>query len=143
MASGGYATVLVERKHVGGTCVNEGCTPTKTTVASARITHLARRASDYGVSTDPVGVDMAKVRRRNRNVVESFRDGSERLIESAEGLDLLMGEASFTGPRQLEVRVNGGGMLLLTADSIFLNTGIRLSVPPVEGLAHAPCAVKL
>jgi pyruvate/2-oxoglutarate dehydrogenase complex dihydrolipoamide dehydrogenase (E3) component len=96
LARAGWKTVLIEREHVGGTCINEGCTPTKTMVASARMAYLARRAADYGVHTGPVTVDMAKIRHRKRVIVESFRSGSRRRIENTEGLDLLMGEASFT-----------------------------------------------
>src|SRR5438874_5768785 len=77
LARAGWKTAIVEREHVGGTCINEGCTPTKTMVASARVAYLARRGADYGVSTGPVTIDMARVRERKRNIVESFRGGSE------------------------------------------------------------------
>src|SRR5688572_30858223 len=94
LAKAGRKTALVEREHVGGTCINEGCTPTKTMVASARVAYLARRAEDYGVHTGPVSVDLGKVRQRKRDIVESFRQGSERRIVQTEGIDLLAGEAS-------------------------------------------------
>src|SRR5918999_4105049 len=119
LAQAGRKTALVEREHVGGTCINEGCTPTKTMVASAKVAYFDRRSTDYGVQNGPVSVDMVKVRQRKRDIVESFRGGSERRIESTEGLDLLMGEARFTGPKELEVRLNRGGTLQLTADNIF------------------------
>ena len=138
MAAAGYRTALIERKHVGGSCVNDGCTPTKTLVASARVAHLARRAADYGVATGPVGVDLAQVRRRKRDIVNRFRGGSEKLIRKTKGLDLVMGEASFTSPKELQVRLNEGGTLALTADRIFLNTGTRPYVPPIEGLDEVP-----
>src|SRR5919109_2040930 len=108
LARAGRKTAIVEREHVGGTCINEGCTPTKTMVASARVAYLARRAADYGVHAGPVMVDMAKVRERKRKIVEDFRSGSQRRIEGTNGVDLLMGEASFTGPKSLEVRLNDG-----------------------------------
>src|SRR5690242_819074 len=95
LAGAGWKTALIETKHVGGTCINEGCTPTKTMVASARVAYLARRAADYGVHTGPVSVDMTVVRKRKRDIVESFRSGSLRRIESAKGLDLLEGQAYF------------------------------------------------
>src|SRR6516164_5460881 len=104
LARSGRRTAIVERVHVGGTCINEGCTPTKTMVASARVAYLARRAADYGVKTGPVEVDMKVVRKRKRDIVESFRSGSERRIESTQGVDLLMGEARFTEPKVVEVR---------------------------------------
>jgi pyruvate/2-oxoglutarate dehydrogenase complex dihydrolipoamide dehydrogenase (E3) component len=128
MARAGRRTALIEREHVGGTCINEGCTPTKTMVASARIAYLARRAHDYGVVTGPVSVDLIRVRQRKRAIVESFRSGSQRRIEEA-GVDLIMGEARFTGPRRVSV-----GSRLLQADTVFLNTGCRPAVPDIEGL---------
>jgi pyruvate/2-oxoglutarate dehydrogenase complex dihydrolipoamide dehydrogenase (E3) component len=70
LAAAGRKTCLIEREHVGGTCINEGCTPTKTMVASARVAYLARRASDYGVTTGPVTVAMPRVRYRKRKIVE-------------------------------------------------------------------------
>src|SRR6266480_4619445 len=78
LARAGKRTALVEREHIGGTCINEGCTPTKTMVASARVAYLARRAADYGVQVGPVSVDMLRVRQRKRAIVDSFRSGSER-----------------------------------------------------------------
>src|SRR5215211_7503879 len=114
-ARAGRRTALVERVHVGGTCINEGCTPTKTMVASARVAHLARRAADYGVGTGPISVDMAKVRQRKRDIVESFRGGGERRTKSIKGLDLLMGEASFSGPKAITVRMNTGETRQLAA----------------------------
>src|ERR671938_1611934 len=123
LAQAGRSTALVEREHVGGTCVNEGCTPTKTMVASAKVAYFDRRSADYGVQNALVTVDMLKVRQRKRDIVESFRSGNERRIEETEGLDLLMGEVRFSGPKELEVRLTGGETLQLTADDIFINVG--------------------
>src|SRR5690242_9187469 len=89
LARAGRKTAIIEREHVGGTCINEGCTPTKTMVASGRVAYLARRAADYGVHTGPVSVDMVKVRERKRDMVDDFRAGSERRIKTTEGVDLL------------------------------------------------------
>jgi pyruvate/2-oxoglutarate dehydrogenase complex dihydrolipoamide dehydrogenase (E3) component len=138
LARAGRRVAIVEREHVGGTCINEGCTPTKTMVASGRVAYLARRAADYGVASGPIAVDMAKVRQRKRDIVESFRSSSQRRIESTEGVDLLMGEASFTGPKTVEVRLNGGGTRQLSADRFFINTGARSSKPPLPGLDGVP-----
>src|ERR1700724_3111259 len=80
LAKAGWKTAIIEREHVGGTCINEGCTPTKTMVASARVAYLARRAADYGVRTGPVAVDMERVRERKRNIVNDFRNSSQRQI---------------------------------------------------------------
>src|SRR2546429_7223536 len=87
LAQAGWKTAIIERIHVGGTCINEGCTPTKTMVASARVAYLARRGADYGVHTGPVTVDMVKVRQRKRDIVDSFRGASERQLTSGAGLD--------------------------------------------------------
>ena len=100
LAEAGMRTALIERKHVGGTCINEGCTPTKTMVASGRVAYLARRAADYGVRTGAISIDLAKVRQRKRDIVESFRNGIQARIEKTANLELIFGDASFTGPKQ-------------------------------------------
>ncbi len=138
LAKAGYKTAIIEREHVGGTCVNEGCTPTKTMVASARVAYLAKRAADYGVNTGPVSVDMTVVRKRKRDIVESFRIGSQSRIEKTEGVDLMVGEAAFIGPKMVEVHLNNGEVRQLTADAIFINTGDRPAKPPLEGLENVP-----
>jgi len=134
LAQDGWKTAIVERVHVGGTCVNEGCTPTKTMVASARVAYISRRGADYGVQTGPVSVDMTRVLQRKRDIVERFRGHNLRRIETTEGLDLLMGEASFTGPKTLEVRLNNGELRQLTASSIFINAGARPAKPSIHGI---------
>src|SRR3981081_2951392 len=116
LARAGQRTALIEREHIGGTCINEGCTPTKTMVASARVAYLARRGADYGVHTGPITLDMVKVRQHKRDIVDSFRSGSENRIKSAKGVDLLMGEAHFIEPKELEVRLNTGEVRQLSAD---------------------------
>src|ERR1019366_9298865 len=101
LAEAGMHTALIERKHVGGTCINEGCTPTKTMVASGRVAYLARRAADYGVHTGAVNisVDLQRVRQRKRDIVDSFRNGSQSRIEKTANLELIFGEASFSGAK--------------------------------------------
>jgi pyruvate/2-oxoglutarate dehydrogenase complex dihydrolipoamide dehydrogenase (E3) component len=129
LAKAGRKTVLIERAHVGGTCVNEGCTPTKTMVASARVAYLARRGADYGVVTGPVQVDQGRVRERKRAIVEQFRDGNQKRLESAPGLELLFADARFTGERTVEA-----GGRVFSADTVFINTGGRPAAPKVAGL---------
>jgi pyruvate/2-oxoglutarate dehydrogenase complex dihydrolipoamide dehydrogenase (E3) component len=138
LARAGRKTAIIEREHVGGTCINEGCTPTKTMVASARVAYLARRAADYGVGVGAVSVDMRKVRQRKRAIVESFRSGSESRLEATPGLDLIRAEARFTGPRQIEVAAPDGPTRRLEADLIFINTGARPAALPVPGLDALP-----
>lgn len=138
LAGAGWKVALVEREHMGGTCVNEGCTPTKTMVASAEAACLAKRAADYGVQVGQVHVDMDRVRQRKRDIVHSFRSGNQRRVDNAEGLELLRGQGRFVGPNAVEVALNTGGTRRLTAEKIFINTGARPFVPPVPGLAGVP-----
>lgn len=137
-ASAGRRVALIESVHFGGTCINEGCTPTKTMVASARVAYLARRGADYGVNTGPITIDMAKVRERKRNIVNDFHGSTEHGLTNTKGLELIRGEGSFSGPKQIHVALNDGGTRDLTADLIILNTGCRPSIPAIPGLADTP-----
>jgi pyruvate/2-oxoglutarate dehydrogenase complex dihydrolipoamide dehydrogenase (E3) component len=134
----GLRTALIERDRVGGTCVNTGCTPTKTMIASARVAYLVNRGADYGVDAGEVPVDMTAVRQRKRDVVNSFHEGSLSAILDTEGLDLVKGEARFTGPKQMRVALTDGGTADLTADRIFINTGTRPATPGLPGLDSVP-----
>lgn len=138
LARAGWKTAIIEREHVGGTCINEGCTPTKTMVASARVAYLARRGADYGVHTSPIAIDLAKVRQRKRDIVESFRQGSESRIESTEGVELLRGEAGFIGQKVLAVHMTNGELRQITANAIFINTGARPATPAIVGVENVP-----
>jgi pyruvate/2-oxoglutarate dehydrogenase complex dihydrolipoamide dehydrogenase (E3) component len=138
LAGAGRKTAIIEREHVGGTCINEGCTPTKTMVASAKVAYVDRRSADYGVHNGPVAVEMPEVRRRKQAVVDDFRNSNERRIEATQGLDLIDGEARFTGPRTLAVQTNDGEELEIGADDIFINVGARPANPPIEGLDDVP-----
>src|ERR1041384_6090596 len=108
LAGAGMRTAVVEREHVGGTCINEGCTPTKTMVASARVAYLARRGAEYGVRTGEIAIDLVKVRERKRAIVDSFRNGSQNRMEKASNLELIFGQAEFTGPQKVRVRKKDG-----------------------------------
>jgi pyruvate/2-oxoglutarate dehydrogenase complex dihydrolipoamide dehydrogenase (E3) component len=138
LAEAGMHTALIEREHVGGTCINEGCTPTKTMVASARVAYLARRGADYGVHTGDIRIDMERVRQRKRDIVNSFRNGSQGRIEKTANVELIFGEASFSGDRSLLVRQKDGGQRVLTAGNIFINAGARPAVPALDGLKSVP-----
>lgn len=133
LAGSGRKTAVVERSHVGGTCVNYGCTPTKTMVASARVAWLARRAANFGVQIGDVSLDMEKVRQRKRSIVDSFRSGSEKSLESDENLTLVRGEASFEDQKTVIVRSDSGEHRL-RAEQIFINTGLSPVKPPIDGL---------
>jgi pyruvate/2-oxoglutarate dehydrogenase complex dihydrolipoamide dehydrogenase (E3) component len=137
LEAAGRKTALVERIHVGGTCINEGCTPTKTMVASARTAYAVRHAAEYGVHTGPVTVSLRGVRQRKDDIVSSFRRSGERRLEGG-GVDLIRGTASFTGPHTLAVRRDGQADLALTAPLIVINTGGRPAVPSVPGIEDVP-----
>jgi pyruvate/2-oxoglutarate dehydrogenase complex dihydrolipoamide dehydrogenase (E3) component len=138
LGEAGMRTALVERVHVGGTCVNEGCTPTKTMVASARVAYLARRGANYGVQTGPIQIDMKRVRERKREIVNSFRGGSQKRLEQTQHLELIFGTASFSGRKTVVVRANDGRERELAAEKIFINAGTRASRPKLEGLDRVP-----
>jgi pyruvate/2-oxoglutarate dehydrogenase complex dihydrolipoamide dehydrogenase (E3) component len=139
LAISGRKTALVEREHIGGSCINVGCTPTKTMEASARVAHLVRRANDYGVHFNGMAqVDMERVRQKKRDIVTSFSGGDRAKLER-KGVDLIMGEARFTGPKQIEVALNDGGTRRITGDKIFIDTGTRPAIPKIEGLKN--CAI--
>jgi pyruvate/2-oxoglutarate dehydrogenase complex dihydrolipoamide dehydrogenase (E3) component len=131
LAGAGQKVALVERGPLGGVCVNTGCTPTKTMVASAELAYRARRAAEYGVRTGPVSVDLAAVRERKRAMVAGARENyASRLAH--DGLDLIEGEARFTGPKAVRVALPGGGARQLSAPVIVIDAGARskpLAVP--------------
>ena len=138
LTAAGMRTALVEREHVGGTCINEGCTPTKTMVASGRVAYLTRRAADYGIHVGTRRVDMLRVRKRKRDIVHLFRGGSQRRIEKTPNLDLIFGHAQFISPTSIVVRNKKGQGRALTADRFFINAGCRPSIPQIIGLNGVP-----
>jgi pyruvate/2-oxoglutarate dehydrogenase complex dihydrolipoamide dehydrogenase (E3) component len=130
LAGAGMKVAIIERKRFGGTCVNTGCIPTKTLVASARAANVARRAGEYGVRIDGAfNVDMKKVKERKDAVVRRSNEGLEKWLKSTENLTVYEGHARFAGPHQLRV-----GDEFLEADKIFINVGGRASTPPLPGL---------
>ena len=134
LAKAGWKTAIIERAYVGGSCVNYGCTPTKTMVASARVAYLGKRAADYGVHVGKEKVTLREVVKRKEKIVESFRDSGLKGIKQTQGLDLIRGEARFIAPHSIEVRPKRGRVRKLSADKIFINTGGRPAVPPITGL---------
>ena len=138
LSAKGKRTAMIEQAAVGGTCVNYGCTPTKTMVASAEVAHMARRAQEYGIKVTGVSVEMVAVRERKRGMVTKWREGSEKRLQNAKFVDLIYGEGSFWGPKEVRVRLNHGGERTLTADLIVIDTGLTVNVPPIKGLADVP-----
>lgn len=133
LTAAGRKVALIERKLVGGTCVNTGCMPTKAMVASAYAAHLARRGAEYGVVTGPVSIDFAKVMARKDKVRFYARKGNEDWLESMQGLTFLRGHARFESPTEIRV-----GDDLLSAPQIFLNVGGRAVVPDFPGVEEVP-----
>jgi pyruvate/2-oxoglutarate dehydrogenase complex dihydrolipoamide dehydrogenase (E3) component len=129
LAELGRRVALIEKGQLGGSCINYGCTPTKTMISSARIAHYARVAPEFGIHTGPVKVDMAEVVARKNEIIDSFRSGIEDQVENSPNLTLYRGQGRFTAPH--EVEVNGEK---LTSDKIFINTGTRPRVLPIPGL---------
>ena len=130
LAGTGMKVAIIERKRFGGTCVNNGCIPTKTLVASARAAHVARRASEYGVMIDSsITVDMKKVKERKDAVVRRSSEGVEKWLKSTENLTVYEGHARFEDAHQVRV-----GDEMLEADRLFINVGGRASTPPLPGL---------
>ncbi|KAK4554659.1 hypothetical protein LTR86_008161 [Recurvomyces mirabilis] len=160
LAQSGRKTALIERSHIGGCCVNEGCTPTKTMIASGRVAYLASRAADYGVYQKtqtpayaalrgpkdgehapipgavkkmPI-IDMVKVRQRKRDIVDSFRSGSEARLKNVKNLEVVIGEASFTSAHGLCVKAADGTLTDCEAETFFINVGERPRKPWLQGL---------
>jgi pyruvate/2-oxoglutarate dehydrogenase complex dihydrolipoamide dehydrogenase (E3) component len=132
-ARAGRSTAVVERSALGGTCVNVGCTPTKTIIASGRVAYLAHRAPEYGVHADNISVDMRKVRDRKRKIVEQWNSGSVNGLQKA-GVEIFMGEAKFVEGKQVNVKLQNGESVDLTAETIFISAGARSARPKIEGL---------
>ncbi|MGA7050527.1 MAG: FAD-containing oxidoreductase [Mycobacterium sp.] len=130
LTAAGQRVAIVERKLIGGTCVNTGCIPTKTLVASAYAAQLARRGREYGIGTGPVSVDMAKVKARKDEIMLNDRKGVEDWLEGMDGCNVFRGHARFEDPHTLRV-----GDRVLHADRIFLNVGGRAVVPDIPGLS--------
>jgi pyruvate/2-oxoglutarate dehydrogenase complex dihydrolipoamide dehydrogenase (E3) component len=130
LTAAGQTVAVVERKLIGGTCVNNGCIPTKTLVASAHAAHLARRGPDFGVQTGSVSVDMVKVKARKDQIMLGDRKGVEDWLKGMDGCTVVRGHAQFVDPHT--VRVNDE---VLHADRVFLNVGARAVMPDIPGLS--------
>lgn len=133
LAAAGRRVAIVERRHLGGTCVNTGCRPTKALIASAKVAAMARRAAEYGIGAGPVTVDMAAVMARVARIVLEARQGQRDWLTSLPGVTLIEGHARFTGPRTLAV-----GDRLLEAERVFLNVGARPALPDLPGVRDVP-----
>jgi pyruvate/2-oxoglutarate dehydrogenase complex dihydrolipoamide dehydrogenase (E3) component len=129
----GLKTAMIERGAFGGTCVNVGCTPTKTLVASARAIHLARRGAEFGFSAGEIQVDMARIKARKDQLVQQSSQGVEKWMRGLANTEVITGQARFVAPRTVQV-----GERVLTAPRIFINVGGRSIRPPVDGIDDVP-----
>jgi pyruvate/2-oxoglutarate dehydrogenase complex dihydrolipoamide dehydrogenase (E3) component len=129
LADHGWTVALIERNHLGGTCINTGCTPTKTMVASAQVAHYARQAGKWGVRAADVSVDLPAIVARKDRIVQQWRSGLEKKTQERKSLHLYRGQARFVAPHRL--RVNDQE---LESERIFINTGTRPAIPPLDGL---------
>ncbi len=138
MAKEGMRVAVIERLRFGGTCVNYGCIPTKTLVASARAAHMTRRAADFGVQiAGQVSVDMHKVHERMRGVAGESEKNVEKYMRETKGIEVILGQARFVGPRKLTVQ-GATGTREIEAPKVFINVGARPSIPELPGLGPGP-----
>jgi len=137
LAEAGRKVALIERDQLGGVCVNTGCTPTKTMVASARLAHQSRRGAEYGVRVGSVSVDLAAVRERTRAMVAGARQNyASRLAQ--DGLELIEGEAHFVGPKTVEIALTNGGTRQVSAPTVIIDTGTRPKPLAISGASDVP-----
>jgi len=134
LVAAGWRVAIIERKRFGGTCINTGCTPTKTLIASAYAAHVARRAADYGVRIEgAVNIDMKAIKARKDVVVAAFHNGVERSLKTLPGCTVYQGHGRFVAEKKVAVNDTE-----LAADHIFLNVGARAAIPPIPGLDRVP-----
>lgn len=134
LANAGWRTAIVESHYVGGSCINYGCTPSKTMIASSKVAYLAKHSKEFGIETGNVMVDMFRVWQRKENIITSFRESDKNSLEKNKNISLIFGEASFTGPKTIEVNFNNGNKKIVTAGKIFINTGVSPNIAPITGL---------
>ncbi|HEY4948771.1 MAG TPA: mercuric reductase [Candidatus Acidoferrales bacterium] len=133
LADLGWKVALIERAELGGSCINTGCTPTKTMVASAQVAHYARDAARWGVRASDVSVDMPAVVARKNQVVQKGRGGVQKRVDARPNVKLIRGHAKFTGPHQVQV-----GTELFESEKIFIDTGTRPTIPKIPGIDTVP-----
>jgi pyruvate/2-oxoglutarate dehydrogenase complex dihydrolipoamide dehydrogenase (E3) component len=138
LAAAGWRTALIERQWVAGTCINVGCTPTKTLIASGRVAYLVKRAADFGIQTTGFSVDIEAFLRRKNAIVLHYRESVTKGLLSTPNLDLIFGTASFSAPKEITVTLEDGSTDTLTAENIFLDTGALPVIPPITGLSEIP-----
>jgi len=138
LAKAGWKTALVEKRFIGGTCVNDGCTPTKSMIACAKTAYTISHSQDWGITVSDYKVNLEKIIERKNDVVNSFRSGAEKGLQKTEGLTILYGEAVFTGDKTLSVNLKDGSQEEISADYILINTGTLPKIPEITGIHTIP-----
>ncbi|QDH78103.1 mercuric reductase [Echinicola soli] len=134
----GLSVALVEKRAIGGTCINDGCSPTKTMVSSARLAHLVSRAADYGVILPSYHIDQETVKKRKDHIVTLFRGGAEKSLRKNKNIDILMGTATFKDRHTIEITTSAGTTKTIKGEKIFINTGSEPRIPEIDGLDNTP-----
>ena len=137
LALEGWKVAVIEKKFVGGSCINYGCTPSKTMYASAKTANFVKRASEYGIHTSSVKVNMKEVYKRKKEIVESFRRGTLKRLDSSENINLIKGKASFIDSNTIKIGLKNGTKII-NSDKIFINTGGGAVIPAINGLNKIP-----
>ena len=121
LAFKGWKTAVIERNYVGGSCINYGCTPSKTMAASADAANIVKKASEYGIHNSSIKINMKEIYERKKKIVESFRKGTLKNLKAQIKINLIRGEASFIEPKTIKVKLKNRKIKIVTADKIFIN----------------------
>jgi pyruvate/2-oxoglutarate dehydrogenase complex dihydrolipoamide dehydrogenase (E3) component len=136
LAESGLKTALIEERWVGGTCVNDGCSPTKAMIASARLAYMIGKSQDLGITTEKPGINISSIVDRKDKIVHRMRANSEEGILETKNLDLLYGTATFSGKNEIKISLQDGGEQVLSANHIFINTGAKPNIPEISGISN-------
>lgn len=134
LAKAGWQTAIIEKRWIGGTCINDGCTPTKSMIACGAVAHTIANSQQWGITVSDFKIDLEKIVERKNQVVGLFRGGSTKGLEKTENVTIMYGEAVFSGHKTLTVALKDGGQEDITAEHIFINTGTLPKIPPIPGL---------
>ncbi|WP_200974698.1 dihydrolipoyl dehydrogenase [Echinicola sp. 20G] len=133
----GLSVALIEKRAIGGTCINDGCSPTKTMVHSAKVAHLVSRAEDFGIRIENYKISQKGVKNRKNHIVEQFRGGAEKGLKKADNIKIIMGSAQFKSNHILSINT-GKDEFEIYGDKILINTGSEPRIPEIKGLINSP-----
>ncbi|NSL87399.1 mercuric reductase [Chitinophaga sp. Mgbs1] len=138
LAHKGWKTALIEQRWPGGTCINDGCTPTKAMIACAKVAHIMSQSKSWGIVSKGYSVDLPAIVSRKNDIVEQFRNGVSKGLEKTAGLTFIHGSAAFSAHKTVTIQLHDGGEQTITADQIFINTGATPVIPDIPGLEEVP-----